>query len=77
MSTLKNYRREVKYISRDFAEQRLQLINYLVTKHFSNVPDSVYDNDYRHNWKTSDFIEPIQFALKRTKKFLERIDDSL
>lgn len=31
MAHLKNYTREVKYISRDFAEQRLQLINYLKT----------------------------------------------
>lgn len=31
MAHLKNYKREIKYLSRDFSEQRLQLINYLKT----------------------------------------------
>lgn len=36
MAHLKNYKRSVNYISRDFAEQRLQLINYLKT-YFPNT----------------------------------------
>lgn len=39
MPNLKNYKREVKYISRDFAEQRLQLINYLKTYFPNNYQD--------------------------------------
>lgn len=31
MAQLKNYKRQVQYVNRDFSEQRLQLINYLKT----------------------------------------------
>ena len=51
MAHLKNYKREVKYISRDFAEQRLQLINYLKTY----FPNSY--SDFNESSPGSAFLE--------------------
>lgn len=48
-------------------DSRYILIKYLVSKHISTVPKDIYDNDYRHNWKVSDYVETIKYALNRWK----------
>lgn len=44
---------------------RIQLIRYLVMNHMNTIPNELYDSEYRHTWKTSDFLPCIKAAVKR------------
>ena len=45
-------------------EIRVQLIAHLVVKVMDRCPKNYYDNDYRMNWKTKDFIQVFKNAYE-------------
>lgn len=58
-------------------DPRYALLTYLVLKHMNNVPSSVYDEDYRINWKPKDFVECIQGAVFQSQLTLKKISKTL
>jgi len=45
-------------------EIRVQLIAHLVIKVMDRCPGTLYNSDYRHNWKTKDMIPVVKDAYE-------------
>ena len=47
---------------------RIKLMVYLIVKHMNKTPLQIYDVEYRHNWKTSEFVPVIKSAVKKCRE---------
>lgn len=52
----------------DKDDSRVVLIRYLVNNHIHKIPDAIYDNDFRHNWKIHEFIPVIKKSVELIQK---------
>jgi hypothetical protein len=47
---------------------KVNLMTYLITCHMNRVPNALYDNDYRHDWKLKTFVPVFKSAVNTLSK---------